>query len=62
MKEEKIILRKLIASDGYVLTNNEAYGKEIWLGVNSKAENWHEITDAEYEEILKQQEEELAKP
>ena len=58
MKEEKIVLRKLTASDGYVLTNGEAYGKEIWLGANDKAENWHEITDAEYEEYLKTIEEE----
>lgn len=55
MKEEKIILRKLTATDGYVLTNGEAYGKEIWLGANDKAENWHEITDAEYEAISKEQ-------
>ena len=57
MKEEKIVLRKLTASDGYVLTNGEAYGKEIWLGANDKAENWHEITDAEYEAIIKETEE-----
>ena len=56
MKEEKIVLRKLTASEGYVLTNGEAYGKEIWLGANDKAENWHEITDAEYEAIIKEQE------
>ena len=56
MKEEKIVLRKLTASDGYVLTNGEAYGKEIWLGANDKAENWHEITDAEYEAIIKETE------
>ena len=54
-----IELRKLTASDGMVLTNNEAYGKEIYLGVNDKPENWHEITDAEYEEIIKAQEESI---
>lgn len=53
MKEEKIVLRKLTASDGHTLTNGEAYGKEIWLGKNDNADNWHEITDAEYEEYLK---------
>ena len=57
MKEEKIVHRKLTATDGYVLTNGEAYGKEIWLGANDKAENWHEITDAEYEAIIKETEE-----
>jgi hypothetical protein len=53
VKEEKIVLRKLTASDGHTLTNGEAYGKEIWLGKNDNADNWHEITDAEYEEYLK---------
>ncbi len=60
MTETTITLRKLTASDGHVLTNNEAYGKEIWLGVNDKADNWHEITDAEYEVILQKQEAELS--
>ena len=52
MTEEKIVLRKLTASDGHILTNGEAYGKEIWLGKNDNADNWHEITDAEYAEIM----------
>ena len=47
MKIETIELRKLTASDGYVLTNGEAYGKEIYLGCNDKPENWFEITDEE---------------
>lgn len=47
----------LYAEEGMVLTNGEAYGKEVYLGKNDVPENWHEITDAEYEEILKQQEE-----
>ena len=37
-----------------VLTNGEAYGKTIYLGINDKPENWYEITDEEYEEILKE--------
>ena len=47
------------ASDGMVLTNGEAFGKEIYLGVNDSAENWHEITDAEYEKIVAEQEAEI---
>ena len=47
----------LYAEEGMILTNGEAYGKEIYLGQNDVPENWHEITDAEYEEVLKQQEE-----
>lgn len=52
MIETTITLRKLTATDGCVLTNGEAYGKEIYLGKNDIADNWHEITDAEYAEIL----------
>ena len=59
MTETTITLRKLIASDGYVLTNGSAYGKEVYLGKNDSAENWHEITDAEYAEIIAAQEAEL---
>jgi hypothetical protein len=53
MNIQTIELKKLTASDGYVLTNGEAYGKEIYLGVNDSPDNWREITNEEYEEILK---------
>lgn len=56
MIESKIEITKLTASEGHVLTNGEVYGKEIYLGVNDSANNWHEITDAEYEVILAEQE------
>lgn len=56
MTESTIKITKLSASDGHVLTNGEVYGKEIYLGKNDKAENWHEITDAEYAEIIKAEE------
>ncbi len=52
MKKTTIEIIKLTASDDMVLTNGEAYGKEVYLGCNDKPENWHEITEAEYEEIL----------
>ena len=52
MTETTITMRKLTASDGYVLTNGDVYGKEVYLGVNDSAENWHEITDAEHNEIM----------
>ena len=57
MIETQVILRKLTADDGMILTNGESYGKEIYLGKNSKADDWHEITDAEYAEIVKAEEE-----
>ena len=57
MTESTIQITKLTASNGHVLTNGEAYGKEIYLGKFDTPDNWHEITDAEYAEILKEQEE-----
>ena len=59
MEMTTIELRKLTATEGYVLTNGEAYGKEIYLGCNDKPENWHEITEEEYAEILKAAENEV---
>lgn len=56
MTESTIQITKLTASDGHVLTNGDVYGKEIYLGKNDSPDNWHEITDAEYAEILAQQE------
>lgn len=53
MKTTTIKIIKLTASAGMTLTNGEAFGKEIYLGKNDKAENWHEITDAEAEERQK---------
>ena len=47
MKTETIELIKLTASEGMTLTNGETYGKEVYLGCNDNAENWHEIPDSE---------------
>lgn len=51
MVKEIIEVTKLTASDGMILTNGEAYAKEAYLGSNDSAENWHEITMTEYEEL-----------
>lgn len=56
MEMTTIELRKLTASKGQILTNGEAFGKEIYLGVNDSAENWREITEEEYNKILAEQE------
>lgn len=42
----------LIADEGMVLTNGEIYGKVIALGNGDSAENYHEITEAEYDAVM----------
>jgi hypothetical protein len=56
MKTEIIKRIKLTATDGMVLTNGEAYGRVVYLSANDSAENWHEITEAEYEELTNDEE------
>lgn len=59
MKQETITLTKLIASDGMMLTNGEVFGKEVFLGTGDSADNWHEITEAEAQEIMESEEGEV---
>jgi hypothetical protein len=47
MTQETIELRRLTAAEGMTLTNGEAFGKEVYLGINDSPDNWHEITDEE---------------
>lgn len=47
----------LIAREGYIYTNGETYAHTIRLGVNDSVDNWYEITESDYEEILKEQDE-----
>ena len=60
MEIKKIELTEIKASEGMVLTNGEAYssvGGSIYLGVNDSPDNWYEITEEEYSEIVREQEE-----
>ena len=57
MKTENYIMLK--ADEGKVLTNGEVYGKIIVLGNGDKAENYHEITDEEYWELMAESEGEI---
>jgi hypothetical protein len=50
----------LYADKGKILTNGEIYGRQIFLAEGESAEDYYEITEAEYEEILKEQQEEMA--
>lgn len=42
----------IYAEEGKVLTNGSIYGKEIYLAEGVSTDDFYEITDAEYEEIL----------
>lgn len=55
MEIKTIELRNLVPSEGMVLTNGIDYSDNkdgIYLGINDSADNWHEITKEEYEQIL----------
>ena len=48
----------LYAENGMVLTDGEHCGRIIHLAVDADASKWHEITEAEYERILAENESE----
>lgn len=58
MKTETIKTTVLKADDGKILTDGEMYGKTVYLAKNRNADEFHEITEAEYEEIQKAEAEE----
>lgn len=51
MKTEIITSTKLTASEGHILTNGKVYGRIILLP-DSAVNDYYEITESEYEEIL----------
>ena len=46
---------KIKARDGYILTNGDIYGAEIYLAEGIDAADFHEITLEEYEAIREAQ-------
>ena len=46
----------IYADEGKILTNGETYGRQIFLADGELVSDYHEITEAEYEEIKAQQE------
>ena len=56
MKTTEIKTIKIEAGEGKILTDGEVYGRTIYLAKNRSPEEFHEITEAEYEEIQKQNE------
>ena len=49
MKSRKVIY----ADEGKILTNGEVYGKHIFLAEGVSETDFHEITEAEYETIVR---------
>ena len=56
MQTETINTTVLIADEGKILTDGEVYGRTIYLAKNRYSEEFYEITEAEYEEVQKQNE------
>lgn len=42
----------LYADSGKILTDGKIYGKQIYLAEGASADDFHEITDEEYETML----------
>ena len=55
MKTRKVIY----ADEGKILTNGEAYGRIVHLAIGANTDDWYEITEEEYSEILAKEEENL---
>lgn len=58
MKHDTVIINKIIAEEGMILTDGQSYGKVVYLGKEDSVINWYEITEQEYERIMAEQNEE----
>ena len=57
MKIETITQTILTADEGKYLFNGETYGKTAILPESANADEWYEITEAEYNGFMSKQEE-----
>ena len=48
----------LTADNGMKLTNGSSFGSVVYLGVHDSEDNWHEITEAEAEKLMAEEDEE----
>lgn len=56
MLQEQVIINKLIAERGKVLTDGKIFGKTIYLGNSRNSDEFYEISEEEYNVIMKEQE------
>ena len=56
MKKETITRIKLTASEGYILTDGENFGRIVYLASGDEGEKWYEISEDEYQKILEEAE------
>lgn len=57
-KETENGITVLTAENGMKLTNGSSFGSVVCLGVNDSEDNWHEITEAEAEKLMAEEDEE----
>jgi hypothetical protein len=56
MKVDTITITKLTASEGHWLTDGKDYAKVTFPAQGADLSAWYEITEAEYERIMAEQE------
>ena len=59
MKTMEISTIRLDAEDGMILTDGEIYGRTIFLGRDREVSEFYEITQEEYNTIMKEEESEI---
>ena len=52
MKIEEFTRKILTASEGYILTDGEHFGRVVALAVDRDPSEFHEITEEEYQAIM----------